>query len=317
MKGKLMLYAILLVVVLIGGLGILFITNRANGQPDTPITTISGTPETDPETVEYNYEVGNEIGMSDTIVKLEFDTGRVDVVREKNPVTIRILEPLVSNVLSISRNDRMNKISYYLNFDLDDDFEIISATANFVIDVCTAKQPASYIHPEKCNGGPETRTLCGDTENNKCNILWDGAVPYVEESNLERIDSIFPFGPDWQDEVKFTIKAESIEILVQSKTDNMVYRATNDDVFVVIQLPHKNYNAGDIDVIISENEWIIDDLIVTGAGKCTPGTTPCKVGDLTRIGGADFVIKDIIELEDGYCEYVYYGWIANTKASCL
>ena len=184
----LMLYAILLVVVLIGGLGILFITNKANGQPDTQITTISETPETG---AEYSYEVGNEIGMSDTIVKLEFDNGRVDVVREKNPVTVRILEPLASNVLSISRNNRMNTISYYLNFDLDDDFEIVSATANFVIDVCTAKQPANYIHPEKCNGGSETRTLCGDTENNKCNILWDGAVPYVQESNLERIDSIF------------------------------------------------------------------------------------------------------------------------------
>ena len=243
--------------------------------PDTDITQ-----EEEQSRQHYANEV---IGSANSFVEVNFDDGSSEMFAQEEPFMVSITKPLSSSILSRDRTDRATSMKYFVNYEIDG-FDIVEVSADIIVLACPLYE---YCDEQ---GSPSSVIVCGDTA--PCEIGFDQAVPFVVldlwDFDRQNPDRLFQDSED----VRIVFKAEWINLKVQSKLDNTLYSATNQNLITVVDLP---LDSSEIETNFSQdNGMAIDEVVEV---KDFMDTEDIDVGDVVPLVN----VVDAIVAEVEYC----------------
>jgi hypothetical protein len=274
--------------------------------PDTDITQ-----EEEQNRQHYANEV---IGSANSFVKVNFDDGSSEMFAQEEPFMVSITKPLSSSILSRDRTDRATSMKYFVNYEIDD-FDIVEVSADIIVLAC----PLSEYCDEQ--GSPSSVIVCGDTT--PCEIGFDQAVLFVVldlwDFDRQNPDRLFQDSED----VRIVFKAEWINLKVQSKLDNTLYSATNQNLITVVDLP---LDSSEIETNFSQdNGMAIDEVVEV---KDFMDTDDIEIGDVVKHWNGDKIVANIEvctgitnppqpnQCTAGMCNYTYSNSRAETVREC-
>ena len=300
------------IVLLIGAVFVSPITNAGAIANDVVVPDTDITQDEEQNRQHYANEV---IGSANSFVKVNFDDGPPELFAQEEPFAVTITEPLSSSVLSRDRTDRVTSMKYFVNYEIDD-FDIVEVTADIIILAC----PLSEYCDEQ--GSPSTVIVCGDTT--PCEIGFDQAVPFVVldlwDFDRQNPDRLFQDSED----VRIIFKADWINLKVQSKLDNTLYSATNQNLIAVVDLP---LDSSEIETSFSQdNGMAIDEVVEV---KDFMDTEDIETGDIVTLGNGVDGVVDSVEVctgitdppqpgqcSSGMCNYTYSNDRSATVREC-
>jgi hypothetical protein len=258
------------------------------------------------------YNPGEVVGSVNSEVKIWFDGGAPLVIQQDEPLAVTITKPLSSFVVNPEKTERLERMEYRVNYDVDD-FNVIEVTADFMALAC----PLSDYCDEQ--GSPNAVILCGDTHN-PCEIGFNGASPFVvvdlEKFQKENPDSLF----SGEEEIRFVFKAEYVSMKLQAKADGALYQGNNRNLLAVADLP-TDVNFTPVETILIADDLEIKDFMTEDLFL--------NVGDVVELGNGVPGIVEEVELctgitnppqpgqcTAGMCRYSYHNDRSVTVRDC-